>query len=620
MTPSNRWFLLSSMLCAVLASLVFLPGHHGGFVFDDRANIIDNPVVHMTELSARSLFQVAFGLQPGGTTRVLPTLSFALDYWRAGGPDPSAFKATNIVIHAVTTLALAWFFRTLLQVAGVARRSAPIAALVLALAWALHPLQVSSVLYVVQRMQTLCTLFLVLALLMYLQARQAQIEGRSGRTGCLLTVLFWILAAGSKEDAILLPMYMVSLELTVLGFRAHDPKLAVMLRKSYAAATTAAAAIFLFVVLPHFWHWDNYPERDFSSYQRLLTQGRVLCMYLWEILLPLPRHMPFYYDWIQPSRSLLHPWTTLPALSLLAALVALAWQLRIKRPVFALGVFLFLSGHFLTSNVIGLELAFEHRNQFPLIGIVLALGDLLAMTWRRLTIRPALGFACCTLPLVLMGGATAARSNDWRNPLALAVKSTELAPHSARAWNSRCLYYYRLGGAEAPDNPYLDTAIDICGQGAIAAPYSVTSLVNLVVFKTKRGTVAQKDWDALIDRLRLVNMNPENKHTAQVLMYNASSGVALNEDNLLESLDIISNRASLGMNELATIGYFIISHTHRTDQAYGYFAKAIALGDPSEAHALIEAISPGLVEYGRPGWVAKLKSMADAKSLPRAVN
>ena len=60
----------------------------------------------------------------------------------------------------------------------------------LALAWAAHPLQVSAVLYVVQRIQTMGTLFLVLALWAYLQARQAQIErGEAEVVGLMADVL-----------------------------------------------------------------------------------------------------------------------------------------------------------------------------------------------------------------------------------------------------------------------------------------------------------------------------------------------------------------------------------------------------------------------------------------------
>src|SRR3546814_17931920 len=84
--------------------------------------------------------------------------------------------------------------------------------------------------------------------------------------------------------------------------------------------------------------------------------------------------MPFYYDWVQPSRSLLEPWTTLPAIAAVLALLGTAWSLRTRWPLFALGVFLFFAAHFIASNVVGLELAFEHRNHFALIGMVLAFG------------------------------------------------------------------------------------------------------------------------------------------------------------------------------------------------------------------------------------------------------
>ena len=167
----HRWFLLSSLLSAVLAALLFIPGLGGGFVLDDEPNIVTNYAVHMESLDAIGLAVAAFSHQPGGVTRILPTASFALDYWRGGGLDPAVFKATNIAIHALTTFVLAWFFRALLLAVAIPPVRVRLAAPALALAWALHPLQVSSVLYVVQRMQTMATLFLVLALLAYLTAR-----------------------------------------------------------------------------------------------------------------------------------------------------------------------------------------------------------------------------------------------------------------------------------------------------------------------------------------------------------------------------------------------------------------------------------------------------------------
>src|SRR3546814_5813631 len=153
--PINRGrFLMVSLIVALVAGLLFTPGLPGEFVFDDLPNITNNKAIHLVELSPEALSTVLATPQLSGTTRALPTLTFAVDYWRGGGPDPMVFKVTNIVIHALTALALAWFFHSLLCAAGVLGERVRWLAPALALAWAAHPLQVSSVLYAVQRIQT----------------------------------------------------------------------------------------------------------------------------------------------------------------------------------------------------------------------------------------------------------------------------------------------------------------------------------------------------------------------------------------------------------------------------------------------------------------------------------
>lgn len=610
MPMRQRWFLLTSLLCAILSSALFMPGLTGDFAFDDDSNIVNNQAIHLQTLDADSLYWAAFSPQPGGATRLIPTISFALDYWRGGGLNPAVFKATNIGIHALTTFVLAWLFRNVLLLAGINATRSRLAALALALAWAMHPLQVSSVLYVVQRMQTMATLFLALALWAYLKARQAQIEGRTGRTGWMLAGLLWVLSIGCKEDAILLPAYTLALELTVLRFQAASPALAHRLRRGYLFMAGVGTAAFLFVVVPHYWQWDAYPGRDFSTLERLLTQGRVLCMYLWQILLPLPRHMPFYYDWLQPSRGLLDPWTTLPALLLVFALLATAWVLRTRRPLFALGVLLFFVGHFVTSNVIGLELAFEHRNHFALIGALLAAGDLLALAAQRLRLRPTMQVTVVALLLMLMGSATVVRAMTWDSGLRLARTSTELAPHSARAWNSLCLGYYELGGSNAPTNPYLDKAIDTCSKGAAAAPYSVTSLTNMLVFKTMQGSVTQADWKRYLERLEHVEMGPENRQTLQILINNISHGVALDEDGVLKAIDIVARRGQPQSGESASIGYFILTLTHQPDRAYPFFVRSVQTASSPRERA--DGIIAELQLRGRTEWVGKLEAQTRA--------
>lgn len=606
-----RAFLPYALLVAALVFLPFLPGLPGDFMLDDNINIVGNSGIELHSLHPAAVLDAAFSVQYGGTIRTLPTLTFALDYFRGGETlDSATFKTTNIAIQALTALVLAYFLRSLLLATGASQARARWAALAMALAWAVHPLQVSSVLYVVQRMQTLATLFIVLALWAYLKARLAQIAGRPGRTGLLLSGMLWAVALGCKEDAVLFPAYTLALELTVLRFAASDSALARRLQRGYLFATVLGAAAFVLIIVPHYWSWDTIHNRNFSTDERLLTQGRVLCLYLWEILLPLPSHMPFYYDWLVPSRSLLQPWTTLPALLVLLGLLGAAWRLRFRRPLFAFGIFLFFAGHFITSNVAPLELAFEHRNHLPLIGIVLAAGDLVAFIAGRLHFSPRLLSAATLLGLAGMASATALRATAWNSDFNLAVTSTRIAPLSTRAWNQLCVAYFNLGGGERADNPYLDKAIAACDKGAEVEPDSIKTIVNGIAMRAIQGSLTPADWDRYLQRLQRITMTPENVSSIWVIINKARDGWPMDTDRLLEAITITNQRRPFKPIESAAAGYFILGHTRHPDKAYRYFASAIlGASDPAFEAGLVEEMR----KEGRPDWADRLAALAARK-------
>ncbi|MFC3659651.1 hypothetical protein [Luteimonas notoginsengisoli] len=576
MSHARNRFLLIGLMISLIAGLAFTPGLPGGFVFDDVPNIENNAAIRMERLDGTSLYTAIATPQMSGNMRTLPTLSFALDYWRAGGADPATFRTTNILIHAITTLVLAWFFRALLLTAGVPPGRTQWTAAALALAWALHPLQVSSVLYAVQRLQTMGTLFLVLALLAYLKARNAQEARQPTRTWWMLTAFLWVLAMSCKEDTVLLPAYTLALELTVLGFRSADADGPRRLRRGYAIATLAGMAAYLFLVAPYFWSTDGYGgEREFSTLERLLTQPRVLCLYLWQILVPLPGHMPFYYDWLQPSRGLLQPWTTLPAIAALLALLATAWRLRMRWPLFSLGVLLFFAAHFITSNVVGVELAFEHRNHFALIGAVLAVGSLLFHLCDKLRLPHS---ALVAGPVVVLAGlalATASRAHDWRSNLTQAQASTQSAPGSGRAWVSLCAEYLKAGGGPIPDNPNLDKAIAACERGATSAPDMLNSTAMLVALKSLRGDLSAQDWNLFQQRLRTTFMTRDNRRAVQVLMHYSRKGVKLDQQQLLTAISTLTRRIEQTPFQLSSYGYFIMNDMGQPDLALPYFTTAI---------------------------------------------
>jgi len=597
------------MLCALLATCLLLPGLDGGFIFDDRPNIQENTALHVEELSADNLLTAAYSYQPGKGTRALSMLSFALDHWR-GGLDPKVFKTTNLVIHAVTTFALALLFRRLLMLAQWPARRAMWTALALSGLWAIHPLQVSSVLYVVQRMQTFGTLFAVLALWTYLSAREAQIDGRQGRPYLALTGLFGILAFAAKEDAVLLPAYALVLELTVLRFRAAQPALSRTWRQGYLLATVTGVALYLFVVLPHYWSWGDYPGRTFSSAERLLTQGRVLVMHIGQILLPRPESMTFFYDDLPVSRGLLDPPSTLPALAMIAALLVLAWRWRGQRPIFACGVLLFFAGHALTSNVLNLEMAFEHRNHLPLIGVVLAIGDLVAALTQRWQMRSAWVAGIATLALLATSVVTLNRAHAWGDPLRFALYSVEIAPDSERAWLALGETYASLGGQRA-ESPYMQKAIDAC-QAGMKHIDSPLLLSNIVTYKSIQGSVTPADWHHFHERLRKAPMTLQNRNVVWGLILNAQRGVRMDERGVLDTLEIVSSRTAFSTQENLQLASYAFSDTHFPNEALPYLERAIEHAEPDDP--LVAKTLSQLESAGHGDWVQRLRTMMRKES------
>lgn len=597
-------FVLLCLACAAIAAACLAPGLHGAFILDDVANIQNNTAIQIETWSLDSLLQAIYSFAAGNGSRILPELTFAMDFWR-GGMDPAVFRSTNLAIHALSTLALIGFLRSLLGGVGWPAQRTNFAAMAMALAWAIHPLQVSTVLYVVQRMQSLCTLFVLLALWSYLKMRFAQIAGERSRNHAVRVGLFWVLALASKEDAVLLPVYTLLLELTVLQFRATRPVLVKALQRGYLGLTVAGLLAYFLVVLPHYWSWGPYKARDFSSYERLLTQGRVLVMYLGQILYPLPSRMPFYYDNFEVSRSLMQPGTTLPAWLLIFVLIIIAWALRKRQPLSSFGLLFFFAGHLITSNVIGLELAFEHRNQLPMVGVILVVADLLSLGLRR-TPYPRMAAAClCGLLLTGLGVGTWTRATIWGEPTAFAEYETKVAPDSVRSWTALCFHYDTLA-AGSSTSPYLDKAIVACERGG-KIQSSALPLAYLVLYKTRNGSVTQADWDAYLNRMRTVVMHIESRQTAWMLMSQALDGVQLDQENVIQAINIVTQRGGYTAIELITIGYYILGTKDNSNAAYQYFEQAVMHLPADDPH--VTDLFRQLRTHGRSDWADRLSAL-----------
>lgn len=574
MLQPYRKTLPLSLALLFLVVLVYWPGLHGGFVFDDYPNILTNARVHAEGLSWEAMRTAARAYEAGSYGRPLATISFALNYV-VGGKDPWGFKLTNLAMHLANALLVFWLLRRLLSLPKVRGDSAwsAGATFTIALLWAIHPLQVSTVLYVVQRMEILSLTFVLLALIAYLHGRVAQRDGKRGWPWLAGSLVLAGMGLLSKETAVLFPLYALAMELTVLGFEARSPRTSRALKAAYAAGLVVALSIFALYVVPHHATAEAFASRDFSVGERLLTQLRVLPMYLGQMLLPLPASMPFYYDAYPVSTGWLRPATTLAGGLLLLGLAVAAWRVRRRLPLVSLGILWFFAAHALTSNVFALEIAFEHRNYFALLGVVLALADLV----RRIPTPdgPALKIGAVAVVLVGFGLLAGLRSATWGNPLLLASDMVAKAPASARASNDLGEQYMNMSGMQAA-SPFYSMAQREFERGARLPGSSPLPEQALILMASASGQAAKPEWwQSLIDKVSTRPLGPQEQGAISGLMKQRYLGLPLDDAQLGKALAIMFRRGKMPPQAYVQYADYALTYLHDEALSERMFVEAI---------------------------------------------
>ncbi|MCC7413512.1 MAG: hypothetical protein IT495_17985, partial [Gammaproteobacteria bacterium] len=98
------WALMAGLLLPAAVYLLFAPGLTGGFIFDDYANIVENVYLAAAGGSVpERLLLAAQSTEAGPLGRPIAMMSFALNH-AASGFSPTAYKITNLAIHAVNAL------------------------------------------------------------------------------------------------------------------------------------------------------------------------------------------------------------------------------------------------------------------------------------------------------------------------------------------------------------------------------------------------------------------------------------------------------------------------------------------------------------------------------------
>jgi protein O-mannosyl-transferase len=370
-------FLVIAGGLASLVAAIYWPGLSGGFFFDDAANILEPAEIQINSFSFESLRMLWESGKAGPLGRPVSLLSFAANYYFSGF-NPGYFKLTNLAIHClngILTYFLTGLFVRAAYPSGNSQKIRVLAAIVATL-WVIHPIQVTSVLYVVQRMTSLASMFMLLALIFHVWARQrARVGGIELASFALAWGVFLPLAMLSKETGAVFLLYLAAYEATL--HRNYLKKFD-LFGAWYLKLLIAVAGVSLIYIFSPNGAWLRiYETRTFTLFQRLLTEARIVWEYLGMIVLPAMPDFGLYHDDYVLSTGLFAPYSTFFAIVGLLLLGAISWIARIKWPLISFAILWFLLGHVLESSIFPLELMHEHRNYLPSLGVFIILAAVL---------------------------------------------------------------------------------------------------------------------------------------------------------------------------------------------------------------------------------------------------
>ncbi len=468
--------LLAASAITAAAIAAYWNSLDGEFMFDDRVWIVENP-------SIKHLWPLGDVLMPTDAAHVggrpIVSLSLALNY-AIGGLGVRGYHVVNLMIHICAALVLFGVVRRTLTLPRFGNAATLLAAIV-ALIWAVHPIQTEAVSYVIQRAESLVGLFYLLTLYCFIRGATATLSptvaAGSGLNHSPLTThgstefadvhsplaFLWcfacfaacLLGMATKEVMVSAPIVLLLYDRTFLSGSFRE---AIVRRWRIYLALAGTWLVLAWVLVATSFHADTtgLGVQRFTPWTYLITEPAVLINYLQLAIWP--DRLCFAYD-LMPPRSLAE--VVAPALAIMALLGLTIWAL-VRWPAWG-----FLSAAFFlilapTSSFVPiLDAAFEHRMYLPLAalasfavigGFALVERNSFRSLWPRLIVT----MIAATI-IVSLGWATIVRNRAYRSEYAIWRDTVVKRPGNPRAHYSVARALSQQGKSEVAIAEYRAT-------------------------------------------------------------------------------------------------------------------------------------------------------------------
>jgi Flp pilus assembly protein TadD len=534
-------------------------GHEFLINWDDSLYVVDNEAIRgMTWEHVKDAF-TRFYI---GNYAPIHIISYMIDYslW---GLRPSGFIFSNVLIHCLNGIQ----FYALVN--RIHRRAAP--AVLAALVFLLHPVQVESVAWISQRKNVLAMFFMLASMHLYLFY-----HAKKGYPSILfygVSVLAFVLAVLTKSVAIVLPALLVLYDLC---YRAKPIRRSWIIDKiPYIIVAGAAFVVALESQMPeHEGGRISYaiegPQAVFFTMLTVLV--RYFTLIFWPVELS-ALYMP-------PMRLAIDATVAWSAVFAVAMIAAGIYFYHKRKDVFFWYVLFFIDLLPVAQFVTLVTLMNDRYLYVPMLGAAAcyALAAFPAGGTVSSLRQKSLAVVLCAL-VIPLSWLSWQRTSVWSNDVSLWADTAEKTPNSPLAWNGLGMSYL--------DEGRLDRAIDAFLKALTLDPDYELALNNIGALYNSKGKLTE----ARPYLLKVTSLFPDNFTGFMNLGMNYSLA------NELHNAERIFKKA-LELQPQSPDALWRLGHVYfrmkRLDLAKRYYLEAIDLGtnaaQPEYGLARVEAL------------------------------
>ncbi len=409
--PSRSW---PALLLLLLALLPYAGVLHNDFtyIYDDRAQIIDNPYVHtfghLREALTTPVWSFAYAHATTNYYRPVMTLGFLLCY-QIFGPWAFGFHLASLGLHVAIVLLVYLFAGRLLNHRGAAWAAAAL--------FAFHPIHVESVAWISAVTDLEVTFFYLLTFWLFLR-----VDRSAGRHGFLLRIAMaacFLLALLSKEQAVTLAVLAVIYEHFYRDDRAKTTWAEKMGRYGPLWLLLFGYMIVRVRLMGTFAHPMGWMR--LTPVETILSALALLGQYFSKLIWP--AYLSAFYKF-QPSSQLFNA-SVLSGVGALILSGIVFWVLWKKARPASFGILWLLCtiGPVLNARWMGTYVLADRYAYLPSVGFCLVVGWAFAELWsagaRRESVWRWLLAACAVVVMTLGAIRIVTRVRDWYDDITL---------------------------------------------------------------------------------------------------------------------------------------------------------------------------------------------------------